>query len=71
MIAAWIRDRRRARGLTQQQLAELAGVSRPYVSKLERGATAGRVTELDRVLRVFGKGIWFDDLSPDEREGVP
>lgn len=32
-----IRDLRRKRGLTQEQLAELADLSTPYVSHLERG----------------------------------
>ncbi len=66
-IGAFIRERRRARRLTQGELALLAGVSRPFISNLERGKTSLRVVELDRVLRVFGKGISIDDLGPDER----
>jgi len=66
-IGGWIRSRRKARGLTQQELAELAGVSRPYLSRLENGETTGRVAELDRVLRVFGKRLWFEDMPPELR----
>ena len=66
-IGAFIRERRRARRLTQGELALLAGVSRPFISNLERGKTSLRVVELGRVLRVFGKGISIDDLGPDER----
>lgn len=68
-IAVFVRERRRARRLTQQELAELAGVSRWYISNLEHGGSSGRISELERVLRVFGKGIWFEDLRPDERKG--
>ena len=32
-----VRDLRQARGLSQEKLAELAGVHRTYVSSLERG----------------------------------
>jgi ribosome-binding protein aMBF1 (putative translation factor) len=68
-IGGWIRSRRKARGLTQQELAELAGVSRPYLSRLENGETTGRAAELDRVLRVFGKRLWFEDVPPGNRWG--
>lgn len=41
-LGAAIRARRKAKGLTQPQLAELAGVSIRFVSEVERGrATAG------------------------------
>ena len=66
-IGGWIRGRRKARGLTQQELADLASVSRLYLSKLERGAASGRTAELDRVLHVFGKRLWFEDLPPELR----
>lgn len=32
-----VRDMRRARGLSQERLAEMAGVHRTYVSSVERG----------------------------------
>jgi transcriptional regulator with XRE-family HTH domain len=70
-IGSWIRSRRKARGLTQQELADLAGVSRLYLSKLERGAATGRTAELDRVLHVFGKRLWFEDLPTELRDRRP
>jgi HTH-type transcriptional regulator / antitoxin HipB len=36
-VAAYVRHRRRARGLTQAELALAAGVGRRLVQKLERG----------------------------------
>lgn len=49
-LGAVLRSHRRARGLTQEGVAERAGVSRAFVSDLERGARAG--AELARVLAV-------------------
>jgi transcriptional regulator with XRE-family HTH domain len=36
-FAAWLRERRQSAGLSQEQLAEKAGLHRTYVSQLERG----------------------------------
>jgi HTH-type transcriptional regulator / antitoxin HipB len=45
-----IADLRALRGLTQEELARQAGVSRNYLAQLERGLT---VALLDRVLRLL------------------
>lgn len=45
-----IRDARRARGLTQSELADLSGLTQPTVSSAERGA---RDVSFDTVLRLF------------------
>lgn len=47
-LGAQLRAARRARGLTQAELAERAGVSRNFVVQVERGQRRG--AELDRVL---------------------
>lgn len=66
-IATWeqmgeaVRELRRAAGLTQQQLAERAGVSRLCVSDLERSA---RQTGLASLLRVVGALGYEFDLHP-------
>lgn len=44
-----IRDLRRKRGLTQEQLAELADLSTPYVSHLERGTKKASLAVLVRL----------------------
>lgn len=36
-FAAWLRERRLAAGLSQEELAEKAGLHRTYVSQMERG----------------------------------
>lgn len=37
---------RRHRGLTQQQLADTAGLSRPYLTEIERGRKEGSVSAI-------------------------
>lgn len=50
----WIRDRRVALGMTQQECADRAGISRTYLSNLERGesdnATWSIIHRLSQVL---------------------
>jgi len=52
-IGGRLRRRRLDKNLTQQALADMAGLSRTTVSDLERGAPAGMLT-LVRVLRALG-----------------
>lgn len=53
-IGSEIRARRKALGITQQTVAELAGVSRRLVSEIERGRSTVRVDVLGRVVGVLG-----------------
>ncbi len=65
-----IRDARAARGLTQAQVAVLAGLSQPTVSKIESGA---RGVKLDTILR-FLAVLELDLLvapRPSEPAGTP
>jgi y4mF family transcriptional regulator len=64
-IGAFVKERRRAAKLTQQELAEIAGVGTRFVSELERGKPTVQLAEVDAVLRVFGKRIGIVD-SPRE-----
>lgn len=55
-----ISDLRRSIGLSQEALAELAGVHRTYVSQLERGLkspTLAVITKLASALKVRPSGI--------------
>lgn len=49
-LSKQIRDRRRRRGMTQQELAESAGVSLGMVSNLERGRTTAQPANLHAIL---------------------
>ena len=54
LIAIEVRARRKQRNLSQQALAELAGVSVNFVKALEKGNTNIRLDLLLRVLDLFG-----------------
>jgi y4mF family transcriptional regulator len=53
----FVRTRRRANRLTQQALAEVAGVGTRLVSELERGKPTLRMDAVNAVLAVFGKKL--------------
>ncbi|MBQ9003468.1 MAG: helix-turn-helix transcriptional regulator [Eggerthellaceae bacterium] len=59
-----IRRFRKLRGLTQQQLADLAGCCIMYVSQLERGK---ETAELGRALKILD--ALDDDISFTDRKG--
>jgi y4mF family transcriptional regulator len=56
-VGAFVRERRRARKLSQTELAELAGVGRRLVSEIERGKQTVRLDACNAVLAVFGKTL--------------
>jgi y4mF family transcriptional regulator len=56
-LGALVRSRRRANGLTQRELGELAGVGTRLVSELERDKPTLRMDAVNRVLGVFGKQL--------------
>ena len=56
-IGEFVRSRRKAVGLSQQELGELAGVGTRFVSELERGKPTVRLDAVGKVLVVFGKRL--------------
>jgi y4mF family transcriptional regulator len=66
-LGAFVRGRRRANRLTQQQLGELAGVGTRFVSELERDKPTLRLDAVNAVLAVFGKRLGVVDAP---REGA-
>jgi len=67
-----IRERRIMLGLTQQQLAELIGVTYQQAHKYERGinrVSAGRLFEIARVLTVQ-VGYFYEGLGEEEERPV-
>ena len=68
-----IRARRTMLGLTQQQLADLIGVTYQQAHKYERGinrVSAGRLFELARALGVE-VSYFFEGLGPEVEGGSP
>ncbi|MCR9153620.1 MAG: helix-turn-helix domain-containing protein [Bacteroidetes bacterium] len=49
-IGALIQQAREQKGLTQQQLAELAGTNKSYISKVERNLKDIRFSTLQRII---------------------
>jgi len=60
-IGQYVRDRRKAAGLTQRALGDLAGVGARFVSELERDKPTVRVDAVNKVLAVFGKCLGLTD----------
>jgi transcriptional regulator with XRE-family HTH domain len=65
-IAAHIRERRYELDLTQRELAERAGTSHSFISKLESGAHIPTIPVLQRILAVLD-----EDLSSGSSGGFP
>src|SRR4029077_9739914 len=66
-VGARVRERRIMLGLTQQQLADLIGVTYQQAHKYERGinrVSAGRLFEIGQVLRV-PVSYFFDGLDTE------
>ena len=62
-LAEAIRERRRARRMTQTDLALLAGVGRRFVSELENGKPTLRLDRVEAVLEVFGLSLAVKQLG--------
>ena len=54
---ARLREARRARGLTQRELADLSGIAQPMIARLERGVGSPRVDTLERLLAACGHSL--------------
>jgi len=57
VIAGRVRAQRKKRDLTQQQLADLTGIRRPNVARLERGIHAASLETLERVAMALGTTV--------------
>jgi HTH-type transcriptional regulator/antitoxin HipB len=73
-LGAFVRRRRRERGLTQRALADLAGVGLRFVSELESDKPTLRLDSVSKVLAVFGKELGLRDakrVDLDPPESAP
>lgn len=65
-LGQFVRGRRRANGMSQEELALLAGVGRRFVSELERGKSSTRLDKASLVLGVFGKRLGVVDQERED-----
>jgi transcriptional regulator with XRE-family HTH domain len=65
-----IEDARRARGLTQQQLAAAAGLARPTVNRIERGHVLPTASSAERLGQVLG-GAMVAVIAPHNDDEAP
>ena len=71
-VGTRIRERRIMLGLSQQQMADLIGVTYQQAHKYERGInriSAGRLYEISRVLQVPVE-FFFEDMEGERRRGL-
>jgi y4mF family transcriptional regulator len=64
-----VRDRRKAVGLTQAALAELAGVSRPWLQQVEGGHGGASLAKLLNLLGVLDYRMDVDEKPPSRLGG--
>jgi y4mF family transcriptional regulator len=73
-VGRYVRLRRKANDLNQQQLAELAGVGKRFLVELEAGKPTLRMDAVNKVLAVFGKVLGVVDRTrdhlPDPNEDI-
>lgn len=56
-IGSYIRRNRKARSLSQRQLAEFAGVSFTFLNRVENGDLDVKVSTVNKVLAVFSQQV--------------
>ena len=62
-IAAFIKENRRAAGLTQEEFAARSGLGLRFIRELEQGKETVRLDKVNQALAMFGK-----EAVPGERE---
>lgn len=73
-IGAYIREQRTHAQISLRQLSELAGVSNPYLSQIERGLrkpSAGILQQIAKGLRISAEALYVQAGMLDERAGGP
>ncbi len=63
-----VRRHRRVAGLTQKELADLAGIGKTAVFDIEKGKPSVRLNTLTAVLAVLNIQLRFDSPLPEEGE---
>ncbi len=56
-LSDFLKNKRKQLSLTQQQLAEKAGVGLRFIRDLEQGKTTLRMDKVNQVLKLFGQEL--------------
>ena len=67
-VPQFIKSKRKALNLTQEELAFKSGVGLRFMRELEQGKTTLRLDKVNQVLRLFGKQLGITDLARDNDE---
>ena len=69
-IPQFIKQKRKALKLTQEELAFKSGVGLRFMRELEQGKTTLRLDKVNQVLRLFGKqvGVMDQELESNNEE---
>ena len=73
-LGEYIRDQRNKSEISLRQLAELAGVSNPYLSQIERGLrrpSAEILQQIAKGLRISAEALYLQAGILEHREGSP
>jgi len=65
-LSDFLKDKRKKLNLTQQQLAEKAGVGLRFIRDLEQGKTTLRMDKVNQVLILFGQELGPQPLNREK-----
>lgn len=65
-LSDFLKDKRKKLNLTQQQLAEKAGVGLRFIRDLEQGKTTLRMDKVNQVLKLFGQELGPQPINRDK-----
>ncbi len=74
LVGSWsdlgraIKDARFEAGLTQQQLAERAGISRAWLARVEAGHRKAEIEYLIRAVSALGLSLALAPMPPDDSD---
>ncbi|TLV00355.1 helix-turn-helix transcriptional regulator [Dyadobacter luticola] len=67
-FSSFLKERRKAVGLTQEELAFKAGVGLRFVRDLEQGKKTLRLDKVNQLLWLFGKEVGVVDVKQESEE---
>jgi transcriptional regulator with XRE-family HTH domain len=65
-----VREARRRKGITQTELARLAGTTQSAIARLESGSTAPSFDDVIRLLRLMGMDLDFMLVERDDSDWI-